>query len=337
MSFTDVTPQQTSVPAQSGNTGRMAKFIPELWSDEVIAEYEKNLVLAPLVRKLPMKGKKGDTVHIPIPDRNPANAKAAETAVTLNSDTAGEKLIVVNRHFEWSMMIEDIAEVQALSSARRFYTEDAGYALAIEVDTSLGYCAIGWGDSSVDFNAGDNPATAANWVHSHSLQPNDDTAAATAGTLEAYDSTQTNIAGNISDISVRGACRRLDDLNVPMTGRQWVISPSQAEAIRGIERYNSVDFVNNKGTVNGQIGNLYGNEIFVSTNVPNGADAGCGIAGSLRGNLYFHKDAIVLAEQMGVRTQTQYKQEHLSDLFTADRLYGASDYRPLNGLVIVTP
>jgi len=334
--FTPVSPQQ-HVITDTTSGGYMGVFVPELWSDEVIAEYERNLVLAPLVRKLPMKGKKGDTVHIPIPGRNAANQKSSETAVTLNSDEATEKVVVVNRHFEWSMMIEDIAEVQALSSARRFYTEDAGYALAIEVDTSLGYCAIGWGDSSVDFNSGGNPVTAANWVHSHSLQPNDDTAAATAGTLEAYDSAQTNVAGNISDITVRGACRRLDDLNVPMTGRCWVIAPSQAEAIRGIERYNSVDFVNNKGTVNGQIGQLYGNEIYVSTNVPNGADAGCGLNGSLRGNLFMHKDAIVLAEQMGVRTQTQYKQEFLSDLFTADRLYGASDYRPLNGLVIVTP
>jgi hypothetical protein len=37
-----------------------AFFTPELWSDEVRAAYKKNLVLANLVRKMSMKGKKGD-------------------------------------------------------------------------------------------------------------------------------------------------------------------------------------------------------------------------------------------------------------------------------------
>jgi hypothetical protein len=36
-----------------------ATFIPELWSDEIVAAYKKNLVLANLVNKMPMKGKKG--------------------------------------------------------------------------------------------------------------------------------------------------------------------------------------------------------------------------------------------------------------------------------------
>ncbi len=42
-------------------------FIPELWSDEVIGAYKSNLVVANLVTKLSHKGKKGDTIHIPVP------------------------------------------------------------------------------------------------------------------------------------------------------------------------------------------------------------------------------------------------------------------------------
>ena len=34
-------------------------------------------------------------------------------------------------------MIEDITETQALSSLRKFYTDDAGYALARQIDTDL--------------------------------------------------------------------------------------------------------------------------------------------------------------------------------------------------------
>jgi hypothetical protein len=50
--------------------------------------------------------------------------------------------------------------------------------------------------------------------------------------------------------------------------------------------------------------------------------------------LLFHTDALVIAEQMSVRTQTQYKQEYLADLMTADTLYGEDCYRPENGVVI---
>jgi hypothetical protein len=50
-----------------------------------------------------------------------------------------------------------------------------------------------------------------------------------------------------------------------------------------------------------------------------------------------HKDAIVFAEQVGVRSQTQYKQEYLSTLFTSDTLYGVKTLRAENGIGIVLP
>ena len=78
----------TSVyPAMGGavdNTSA-AKFIPEIWSDEVIAAYKTNLVLANLVKKMSMTGKKGDTIHVPKPTRGSAHAKAANTAVTIQN------------------------------------------------------------------------------------------------------------------------------------------------------------------------------------------------------------------------------------------------------------
>lgn len=60
-----------------------ATFIPEIWSDEIVASYKKNLVAANLVKKMAFKGKKGDAVHIPSPTRGNASVKAASTQVTL--------------------------------------------------------------------------------------------------------------------------------------------------------------------------------------------------------------------------------------------------------------
>jgi hypothetical protein len=95
----------------------------------------------------------------------------------------------------------------------------------------------------------------------------------------------------------------------------------------GIDRYVSSDFVNGRGVVNGKIGELYGVDVFVSTNLPanNDGEKPC---------LLFHTDALVIAEQMAVRTQTQYKQEYLADLMTADTLYGEDVYREDSGVVI---
>ena len=111
-----------------------AKFIPEIWSDEVIAAYKSNLVLANLVKKMSMTGKKGDTIHVPKPTRGSAHAKAEGVAVTIQNNVESEVLININKHFEFSRLIEDITEVQALASLRQFYTGDAGYGLAKQVD-----------------------------------------------------------------------------------------------------------------------------------------------------------------------------------------------------------
>ena len=58
-------------PGAAGNTAvtEAATFIPEIWSDEIIAAYQKNLKMAPLVKKIAMNGKKGDKLHIPKPTR----------------------------------------------------------------------------------------------------------------------------------------------------------------------------------------------------------------------------------------------------------------------------
>jgi N4-gp56 family major capsid protein len=308
-------PQVTSIPNAGGlgaNTGTAATFVPEIWSDEVIAEYEKNLVLANLIKKMSMKGKKGDTIHVPSPVRADASKKVNETSVSLIADTEGELVIYIDQHWEYSRMIEDITEAQALSSLRRFYTSDAGYALARQTDTVL------FGEGT---KLGDGDGT--NFQHSNSIMPGALGAAvpwAGVAPTEAF-----------TDVTMRDALQLLDDADVPMTGRFFVIPPVLCNEIRGIERYNSTDFVNNKGTVNGKIGELYGVDVYVSTNVPSAVDA---VSGT-RAALLAHKDAYVLAEQIGVRSQTQYKQEFLSTLYTADRLFGTQCYRPENGVNIV--
>jgi len=307
-------------PAQGGTVDNTSAstFIPEIWSDEVIAAYQTNLVLANLVKKLSMTGKKGDTIHIPKPTRGSATAKAANTAVTIQNSVESEVIVTINKHFEFSRLIEDITDVQALASLRQFYTGDAGYGLATQVDNDLF-------DLSKSFGDGD----ASDYVHSASYMCD-----ATGGFVPyALDTVVT--ADAFTDACFRAAIQKLDDQDVPMDGRSFVVPPSLRNAIMGIERYVSSDFVSGSVVGNGKIGSLYGTEIFVTSNVPTIETAAANSAGGdVRGAIMFHKDAMVLAEQLNVRSQTQYKQEFLGTLYTADTLYGTQVIRPEAGLII---
>jgi N4-gp56 family major capsid protein len=288
-----------------------ATFIPEIWSDEVVAAYKKNLVLANLVKSMGMTGKKGDVIHVPKPLRGDAHAKTSGQAVTIQNGTEGEVLVNIDKHFEYSRMIEDITETQALASLRQFYTGDAGYALARQVDTDL-----------VDLGKSLGNGNGSSWVHNASYQIN-----TTSGALEAYDADGTADVGDFSDGAFRALIQKMDDADVPMDNRCFVIPPSLRNAIMGEDRYMSSDFVDGRGVQNGKIGTLYGVDVFVSTNV---ATPESGV----RAAQLLHKDTYVLAEQQGVRSQTQYNQEFLGTLYTADTLYGTQVLRPDAGFVL---
>jgi len=289
------TPQVTNTTA--------ATFIPEIWSDEIIAAYKKNLVMANLVMKMNFKGKKGDVVHIPAPTRGSATLKAASTAVTLIADTESEVTVNINRHFEYSRFIEDITEAQALSSMRQFYTTDAGYALSRAVDTDL----INLGRSS-NGGAGTN--------------------AYATGAFIGGDGTTAYVAANnnesaLTDASIRRTIQRLDDNDTPMDQRFFIIPPSSRNTLMGLARYTEQAFVGDGNAIrNGEIGNLYGIPVFTTSN----CDTTSG-SNNARVCLMGHKDSMVLVEQIGIRSQVQYKQDYLSTLFTSDTLYGVAGLR----------
>jgi hypothetical protein len=217
-------------------------------------------------------------------------------------------------------MIEDITNVQALASLRQFYTGDAGYALGKQVDDDMFTLGKSFGD-------GDGTV----WTGSGSFYQT------AAGVTTAYADNTVVPADVFTDAFLRNMVQKMDDADTPMDGRFLVIPPAMRNAIMGIDRYVSSDFVNGQGVMNGKIGELYGVDIYVSSNCPtletaaeNAATAG----GIIRGALLGHKDTMVLAEQQGIRSQTQYKQEFLGTLYTADRLYGTQVLRPETGFIM---
>ena len=289
-------------------------FIPELWSDEVIGAYKSNLVIANLVTKLSHKGKKGDTIHIPVPARGSASAKAANTQVTLSAATNSVINVSIDQHYEYSKLIEDIAEVQSLASMRKFYTDDAGYALATQVDTKLFSLGEGLQGGTVGGSA------AAAW----------ETAVIGSNGSTAYTGNSTN-AADITDAGIRRMILTLDNADVPMDNRSLICPPIAANDMLGINRFTEQQFIGSGDAIRtGKIGQIYGVDVFITSNAPTPA-------GTDRAGMLLHKDALVLAEQLGVRSQTQYKQEYLGDLFTSDTIYGVAELRKDAGVAFVVP
>lgn len=288
-------------------------FIPEVWSDEIVASYKKNLVLANLIKKMSFKGKKGDTVHIPSPTRGSASAKTAGNQVNLIAATEGEVVVSINQHYEYSRLIEDIVEAQALASLRGFYTEDAGYALAKQVDTAL-----------VQLARGARGGNAANAQYTGGI----------IGSTGAAYTYGTSNAAAIADAGIRKAIQILDDQDVPMDGRSLIVPPTARNSMLGIARFTEQAFKGNGTTLmNGEFGDIYGVKVYVSTN----CDTAAGNSTTDRVAMMIQRDWSVLVEQIGVRSQTQYKQEYLGTLFTADTLYGAAELRDGSCVPMVVP
>ena len=300
-----------------------ATFIPELWSDEVIASYQKNLVLANLVTRINHKGKKGDTINIPTPVRGSATSKGENSLVKIQGDTHGNTALSIDKHYEYSVLIEDMAEVQALSSLRRFYTEDAGYALSTQVDLDLF-------NKAAALNGGNGTAGNSGWNKAVVFN--------NAGVLADWDRSGTGNAVSLTtggDAAIRSMVEKLDLADVPQDGRAIVLTPRQYTDMLGIQRYTEQAFIGDGNAIKtGKVGMIYGVEVYVTNAMGTTQCATGSVVHDI--GLVLHKDAMALVEQLGVRSQSSYMQEYLGDLYTADTIYGVGEMRDTSGFAFVT-
>ena len=300
-----------------------ATFIPALWSDEVIATYQKNLVLANLVNRINHKGKKGDTINIPTPVRGTATSKGENSLVKIQGDTQLNTALSIDKHYEYSVLIEDMVEVQALSSLRRFYTEDAGYALSTQVDLDLF-------NEAANLNGGNGTAGNSGWNKAVVFN--------NAGVLADWDRSGTGNAVSLAtggDAAIRAMIEKLDLADVPQDGRAIVLTPRQYTDMLGIQRYTEQAFIGDGNAIKtGKVGMIYGVEVYVTNAMGTTQCATGSVVHDI--GLVLHKDAMALVEQLGVRSQSSYMQEYLGDLYTADTIYGCGQMRTNSGFAFVT-
>ena len=330
-------------------TAIAGNFIPEMWSDEVIATYKQKIVMGNLVTKISFKGKKGDTLHIPVPTRGAASVKAANTQVNLLASSNGVVDVLINKHYEYSKLYEDIAEMQSLSSMRKFYTDDAGYALAKQVDQDLHLIGA-------TFNGGSLSGTGTTSYEKAVIGGDGST---------LFSGTTPGNGTALTDAGLRKMIQTLEDQDINSGELSLVIPPVEAAVLRGISRFTEQAFIGSGDTIKtGRLGNLYGVEVFTSSNCPwvhvdsgtstqfvsftsttptTGTDAlgeTVTISGSItkyRAGMLMHKDAMALAEQQSIRSQSQYKLEYLGTLVSSDTVYGVKELRDYAALSVIFP
>ena len=201
---------------------------------------------------------------------------------------------------------------------RKFYTDDAGYALAKQVDTDLVTLWEGFQAGTV------GGSTSAAWEKAY-----------IGSTGASFYTGASSNAADITDAGIRALILKLDDADVPMDNRSMVVPPICANDMLGINRFTEQQFIGSGDAIKtGKIGQIYGVDVFISSNCPTTTTAS---TATDRVGCLFHKDALVLAEQVGVRSQTQYKQEYLGDLFTSDTIYGVGELRNTAGVAFVVP
>lgn len=288
-----------------------AAFIPQLWSDEVIAAYKANLVMAGLVTNFNHQGRKGDVVNIPKPGRLVARSKSESVEITIDSDTASSVPINLDKHKYIGMIEEDIVMIQGLDSMRQHYTDDMGFALATAIDSDLFGLYSGF-QGGAPVIGGDG--------------------------ITAWATTGSGNGSELTDIGIRKMMRTLDDANVPQQDRAIVVPPVTKESLLGIPRYTENAFTGESGQGNsirnGRIGEIYGAGVYVSTNCPTVTASDATV---YRVGMVMQRSAIALITQQNIKLEQERKLQYLGDLTVAHTLYGVGELRDDAAVAFVVP
>ena len=277
-----------------------ANFIPEVWVNEVRAYLEASLVLAARMKNFQFEGKKGDILHVPDVTVFTTTAKAANTQVTLQSPTEDQFTLTINRHRESSFLIEDMLAIQNAYDLRQAYTKNSGYAIAREIDTTLGTL-----------------------YYSASTILNGNGVAWTG---------VTGVGSDLTEAGLRQAIEDLDEVNVPDDGNRCLwIHPAQKNALLAIARFTEYQMLGPGGMPirTGQFGEIFGVPVYVSTQPT--------LSVTAHGNMLFHKDFGALAIQSAPRVQADYILEYLGWLFVVDVVYGYNVFRANHAVTLMTP
>lgn len=148
-----------------------------------------------------------------------------------------------------------------------------------------------------------------------------DLAALYSGLYQSVDST-----GALTDANFLTGIQYLDDADAPMKDRHFVFKPIVKKNLMALDKFVLFQNVGNSKRIgNGEIGDIYGINCHVSTNIA---------TSTTTRNLLLHKEAFAMAMQLAPRVQAQYQVSKLGWELVVDSIYGVVEYRDTYGVEV---
>lgn len=152
--------------------------------------------------------------------------------------------------------------------------------------------------------------------------------------MATYASAGTTVTGgaNITDANILAVVTAFDVANTPASGRVGIIGHNTKADLLGINKYVAYDQTGKTGkAVDGSqdlTGSLYGMDIYHSGNVPTSTTGR---------NLFFHKSALSLAQQMAPKFVMQYSVAALGTQTALETVYGVGVERAASLICLTRP
>lgn len=144
--------------------------------------------------------------------------------------------------------------------------------------------------------------------------------------LALYASATNTVTGGatIDDADILAVVAYFDANNVPLSGRRGIIGPNSKNDLLNVNKYVAYDQTGKTGKAvdgsDGLVSQLYNMDIYMSQNVPN--------VTSLGRNLFFHKKAMTLAEQLKPTYKVDWDLNSLAWKTVLHAIYGVGVERP---------
>lgn len=206
----------------------LANYIPSIWSQEVLAATENNLVIAPLVDRS-YEGYAAVGNKIVVPNLANISANAANTAadMTLYDTVQNVTNIDIDKYYDIGVAVDDFNQIQTNPKYFSKVRDKLAYGLAVEIDSSLAALFSAFSTN-------------------------------TAGTEGSALTIDVMIA----------CYECLNEQNAPSNERAWIFDPESITDLMGIDYFVRMDYVPDSVSKNGFVGRqIFGAPVYMTTNL----------------------------------------------------------------------
>lgn len=219
----------------------ISEFIVPQWLTEVTRALNSSMVMKNYVNMVTPLKTSGDELTIPSFGRLHVNPKLEERPVRLQTASPSSFKFKADRHIEVSRFFEDITVLKDSYDARRLYTEEAGLALARDID---------------------------HWILGHRVALK-----AEGQVIRCEDGSGNGQPLNLAAIRAAKLAMELDD--VPMDGVTLIVSPAQYYSLLATEELINADYRAGGAPVStGIVGSIYGIPVVVTNHIRKNATSG---------------------------------------------------------------